>query len=373
MKVLIFGSGSYVIGDKYGPGVVLRSVMQWLKLAMLEDGTLPQILLTYTNAETLQKKQKQIVDLSNTLLPKRRSVDISLIENHVGLEQLETGEVDACFICVPDEFHAQYIDACLDCDVPVWVVKPLTGNLSQASALAAATEGRSTRVWVDYHKRFDVSNIHLKALKNKGDMGSLLTYSVDYHQPRDLPIQVFDWSDDVDVFTYIGCHYVDQIFFLFPEAKLVSLSAQPVKGEVYRKTGQFDGVMAQLKFETDSGPLIVHMNVGWFNPLGSPVKSLQVVKAQFEKGLVDLDQTRRGVSIWSDSGVTEVNPYFFSETQNFHEETVYSGYGYDSVCTFMDLVQTGEEWPGNASLPNLLSSLKTEQILNKIQAKLKAI
>lgn len=373
MKVLIFGSGSYVIGDKYGPGVVLRSVIQWLKMANFDADIRPQILLTYTNAKTHDAKQSQVTEINSSLLPKRRAVDINLIDNQEGLEQLKMGKVDACFVCVPDEFHAHYIDVCIASDAPVWVVKPLTGNLRQANVLASGVENNAARIWVDYHKRFDASNIQLKALKNKGDMGTLLTYSVDYHQPRDLPIQVFDWSDDVDVFTYIGCHYVDQIFFLFPEAKLVSLSAEPVKGEVYKETGQFDGVMAQMKFDTDGGPLVVQMNVGWFNPLGSPVKSLQVVKAQFERGLVDLDQTRRGVSIWRDNGVTEVNPYFFSETQNIYEETIYSGYGYDSVCAFMDLVHSGEKWPDNTSLPNVHSSLKTEQVLSKIQDELKAI
>ena len=324
MNILVIGSGSYVIGDIYGPGVILRSVIQWL-LQNANDET-NSISITYNSSSLLKKKQED-VDAILKELGALGSLSIEFVVSEKADELLTGGQVDACFISVPDKFHAPYIRSACSANVPVWIVKPLTGNWDETVKLVEFQKETGARTWVDYHKRFDVSNRLLKKQVEDQELGRLLAYSVDYHQPRTLPMEIFDWTADVDVFTYIGCHYVDQLFFMFPEARLVSAVAEPLMGEVHRKTGQYDGVLATLNFETDQGPIVCPMNVGWFNPIGSPTKSLQTLKVQFERGLVELDQTRRGVHIWKDDGVAEINPYFFCATPDPMGKIKYDGYG----------------------------------------------
>ena len=369
MNILIIGSGSYVIQDPFGPGVVLRSVLQWCKT---QGDKACNITLTYHSENTLGPKNKLIQDVMATLqVPSWVVVDFihtSKIES-----ALEFGNVAACFVAVPDKYHASYVELCARQQCPVWIVKPLTGNLSEAVELQSVCDQSETPVWIDYHKRFDPSNIFLKTKVHQQNLGRLLVYSVDYHQPYTLPLEVFDWTKDVDVFTYIGCHYVDQIFYLFPHAVAKFVSSSPVKGKVFAATGQFDGVLANITFEVDGHELCCPMNIGWFNPKGSPTKSLQRLKAQFEHGLVELDQTQRGVTVWDDSGVSEVNPYFFSEQLDFQGGTAVSGYGYESVKRFLDHIPHVGRTPMFGGLcPTIKEAVKTEYVLDGVRRSLEA-
>lgn len=370
MNIMIVGSGSYVLGDMYGPGVVLRSVLQWLKNAHSSNPGKASVTITYNNPDTLEAKSAEVSKIMRAMGLTETSISVYFVSDGEVPALLEKQDFSACFVSVPDKHHRTYSEICMKQDVPLWLVKPLCGNWGDTEALLKLQKRTDARVWVDYHKRFDTSNAWLKIKSNGDEMGRLLSYSVDYHQPRTLPIDVFSWTQDVDVFTYIGCHYVDQIFYLYPDAKLISAAADPLKGVVYEKTGQFDGILATLKFETKNGPLMCPMNVGWFNPEGAPTKSLQTIKAQFERGLVSLDQTRRGVHMWTDGGVSEVNPYFFGETLSLDGSTEFAGYGFESVKLFLDSVADGGAWPNRGCAPTLQEAAKTEYVLHAVQSSL---
>lgn len=374
MNILIVGSGSYVLSDIYGPGVVLRSVLQWLRKTHSRRPTGSQkasVRITYNNPQALAAKESEVAEIMDEMRIVDGLISIEFIPSDKVDFLFKNDEIDACFVSVPDKYHRVYSEMCMEQGVPLWLVKPLSGNWRDTEALVALQNKTAARVWVDYHKRFDASNAWLKIKTNNGEIGRLLSYSVDYHQPRALPLDVFSWSRDVDVFTYIGCHYVDQVFYLYPEARLLHVTAEPLKGVVYETTGQFDGVLATLKFETKDGPLVCPMNIGWFNPTGAPTKSLQTVKAQFEKGLVSLDQTRRGVNVWTDEGVSEINPYFFGETLTLDGTIEFSGYGYDSVSQFLNCSLGNETWPENGCVPSLQEAAKTEHVLHAVQQALR--
>lgn len=371
MNILIVGSGSYVIQDIYGPGVVLRSVLQWCKTQKDKAGSPHRITLTYHSLDTLSAKKKLVTEILHTLQVSAE-ISVEFIQTNEIENMLKLGEVSACFIAVPDRFHATYVKLCAAQRCPVWIVKPLTGNLEEATELLSVCNQSQTSVWVDYHKRFDPSNIFLKTKVHQQNLGQLLVYTVDYHQPYTLPLEVFDWTKEVDVFTYIGCHYVDQVFYLFPDAQARTVSATAILGKVYANTGQYDGVLANIRFDVSGRDLLCPMNIGWFNPKGSPTKSLQRVKAQFEHGLVELDQTQRGVSAWDDDGVSEVNPYFFSEHLDILGALTVSGYGYESVRQFLDIVlfkSKGADFRGAS--PAIREAYKTEVVLDGVRRSLK--
>lgn len=368
MKILIIGSGSFVFDDIYGPGVILRSVVQWCLDVQSEHKT--TITLSYNSSEKLPEKKAKAAEILNELSVLPQQVAIEFVATKDIGDVIVNGGITACFIAVPDQFHAQYTRLCIEKKCPVWIVKPLTGNLTEAEELQNLCVNQKARVWVDYHKRFDESNALLKEKLHSGVLGQALVYSVDYHQPYVLPTQVFDWSTDVDVFSYIGCHYVDQVFYLYPNAVLTSVYSRGVKGRVYSETGQFDCILANLTFQNGEHIIHVPMNVGWSNPKGSPTKSLQTLKIQCEHGLVNLDQTRRGTQIWHEEGVSEINPYFFSKSIDVFGRSRYDGYGYESVKTFLDLVRTEADWVDNRSLPTLDEAVKTERVLDAVKQSL---
>ena len=360
MKILIMGSGAYVLEDAFGPGVILRSVLAWAQ----RKSTTVDVTLSVHNAATIPAKQNRVrALLEKWCLP---NDFVKLTETPNALNQLKKDQYDAVFIAVPDKHHATYIKNAAEVDCPCWVVKPLTGNLPDLTALNNAGIA-DARLWIDYHKRLDPSNQALKDCVDTGQFGRMLSYQVDYQQPLRLPLLDFSWSKDVDPFTYIGCHYVDQIFYLFPEAVLSSVDATPLKGLVYQEINQPDMISAHLTFDIAGHVLAASMQVGWCLPNAAPLKSQQRVVAQFERGTVTLDQARRGVEVWSEDGVSLQNPYFFREYKDFDGNWMVNGYGYQSVARFLDLAKSGRSWPTAVSYPLFKEAAKTESVLEAVR------
>lgn len=330
-RIVVVGSGAYVIGDTYGPGVVLRSILAWL------DGCGRAGVVTLTartdarRAEATRGVAAAVADLGS-----RTPVSVVAADD-VG--RLLGERPLAVFVCVPDRAHQQYVEMAARAGVPAWLVKPVTGDFGTARALEASCRAHGAAVWVDYHKRFDPSNLLLRASVECAEHGRPLHYFVQYSQPRDLPMQRFAWAADVDPLTYIGCHYLDQIAFVFPGVVAERAMAIAVDGPVRQAVGgrAHDHVICEVALRYNGQPLLASLHVGWANPLGAPAKSVQRVELDCERAKILVDQTARGYQVWTDAGTREVNPYFFQRLPDpATGGATVSGYGYDSVARFLD-------------------------------------
>lgn len=354
--IVIIGSGSYVIDDNYGNGVVLRSVLQANKLNF--DNSF-YVLMFYRSEEKkklLEKKLEKIKYSDKVIIKDIKELD-SIIKSN---------KVFASFIGVPDKSHYNYIKLCLSNAIPTWIVKPVTDDLEQALSLQNIEN--SNLLWIDYHKRFDQSNMFIKKLIKENTYGSLLHYSVQYTQPYDLPMETFSWTNESNVFSYIGCHYVDQLEFLFAKnIKDFVISSIGTKGKVYREYGDkcYDSVLSTLRLNLKNNQeIICSFQVGWNDPKGTPSKSHQRVELTFENGRVIMDQKERGVEIWDENKLQHVNPYFFTEYyDSFYDETLFVGYGYDSIKYFLEFAK-GEKFSVNENLPFLNNILFSEYVLD---------
>ncbi len=365
-RVLIVGSGSYVLEDAFGPQPVLRAVLQWAKangaraaltLRTASKRAAVEAMAARAAAETGAADRLEIVALDDA-------------------PAILAARPFAVFVCVPDPAHAEWLDRAADAGVPAFVVKPLTGDRPSAERIVA----RGGDVWVDYHKRFDPSNLAIREAVLDRRYGDLLHYAVQYTQPRALPLDAFAWAAGTDVFTYIGCHYADQIDFLFPGAALERVSAVGVSGEVHaRLSGRgFDLVVAQIGARTPDGrPLLATMQVGWCDPSGSPAKSHQRVEATFARGRIIADQKARGLQSWSDGGTAEANPYFFAARRDpVTGARAFSGYGVESVARFLDFCTLPDAaraaWRVSPTLPFAARALFAERVCDAVRRSLDA-
>ena len=368
-KILIIGTGSYVIGDSYGPGVILRSVLSYFIAQKRQDLKL-DFVLNRKERELGLRKDIALVEAElgfsfNVAFIYRDDLESHLIEQNY----------DAAFISVPDLFHFKYSKLLLESQMPVWLVKPICDNLEQANELKAFAEKNNSSLWIDYHKRFDLSNLMIKKAIDEEKYGKLLSYSVQYSQPADLPLNTFKWSKDTNVFSYIGCHYVDQLEFLYAgkEIALSEISSVTSKGKVFEKIGAHDLIhcLAKLKIAS-SHELSASFMVGWCDPDGSPGKSHQRVELVFEQGRMIIDQKNRGIEIWDKKGTSQPNPYFFDKLWSAENgRYLYSGYGYDSVRLFLDYVyadeKTKKELKSRKELPWIKNCMFSENFLERFK------
>jgi len=360
--IVVVGSGAYVIGDAYGPGVVLRSLLAWLD----RRGRAGAITLT---ARTDERRAAATRGAAEAVAELGSRTPVSVVAaDDVG--RLLGERPLAVFVCVPDRAHQQYVELAARAGVPAWLVKPVTGDFATARGLEASCRAQGAAVWVDYHKRFDASNLLLRASVARAEHGRPLHYFVQYSQPRDLPMQRFAWAADVDPLTYIGCHYLDQLAFVFPGVVAERAMAIAVDGPVRQAVGgrAHDHVICEVALRYHGQPLLASLHVGWANPLGAPAKSVQRVELDCERGKTVADQTARGYQVWTDAGTREVNPYFFQCLPDpATGAATASGYGYDSVARFLDYcVATADEQRrlrASATLPWIENAVFAERVL----------
>ena len=372
--IVLVGTGAYVTHDAHGPGVVARSLAQWCARHR-ESGpwTLRVLHRSDAGAERFRNEWKTI-EAEQPGAP-----TLELVPTRAPLDRDPIRDAHAAFVCVPDESHAEWIERSLAHGVPTWVVKPLTGEGRASHFLADVASRTGVPLWVDYHKRFDVSNRMIRSAVLSGEHGAARLYSVRYSQPRDLPLDGFAWAGATDVFTYIGCHYVDQLFFAMPGLEIEEVSARGVPGPVHARHGgrAWDTVLARLDGRHRGEPVVAQLEVGWSNPLASPTKSLQIVEVAFDRGRLFMDQMRRGVEVWSDDATRIPNPWFFSRVDDPVEGgAAYQGYGWDSIRHFLDFTIAPRperaRWLANDALPWASEAARVDDVLDRVRAALDA-
>lgn len=366
--LVLVGTGAYALRDAHGPGVVARSLAQW---SADRDGDAPsRVVILHRSAAGRDRAEAEWKQIGSEI---PGAPELVLLP--IGSEAAEAAveEASALFVCVPDSAHAEWIERGLAARVPTWVVKPLTGDASRSAALSARAAREDVPLWVDYHKRFDPSNRWLRSALDSGEHGAPILVNVRYSQPRSLPLDGFAWTAETNVFSYIGCHYVDQLFFWMPGLEVEDVDAHGVGGPVLARVGHatYDTVLVRLVCRWRGRPLTAQLEVGWSNPLASPTKSLQIVEVGCERGRLFLDQTRRGFEIWGDREVALPNPYFFSR---IHDPIAgaprYCGYGYESVRTFLDFTRASRARRAallaNESLPWAGAAARVDAVLDRV-------
>lgn len=367
-SIVLVGTGAYAFADAWGPGVVARSLAQWC--ADQGGATRWEVAILYRSSAGRARAEagwKQI----RAEIPDLPEATLLGLDGDAAEAAIESAH--ALFVCVPDSAHAEYVERGIDARVPTWVVKPLSGDADSSASLVRRASRADVPVWVDYHKRFDVSNRLIRSAIETDEHGAPLLFQIRYSQPRSLPLEGFAWTAETNVFSYIGCHYVDQLFYWMPGLELESVDAHGVRGPVFDRIGHagFDTVLARLTGRFRGRPVTAQLEVGWCNPLASPTKSLQIVEVACERGRMFLDQTRRGVEVWSDDRVGVPNPYFFARLHDpVTATTRYQGYGWESVRTFLDFTLAPEperrRLRRNEGLPWIEAGARVDGVLDRV-------
>jgi len=367
-NVIIVGAGSYVLGDSFGNGVILPSLMYLQKIGKIEN--------IYIAVRSIRsKKFYSEIESYKKLLNTDYNPEVLVFKTLDEVEKIDLNK-SLAFIAIPDNFHFEVASFFVTKKVPIWIVKPLTGNFYRSQELCDLALRNNTKIWVDYHKRFDPSNLKIKEAIDSGAYGNLNFYSVQYSQPSILPLNDLKlWANDINVLQYIGCHYIDQIIFLYPDISIKRISCNGIEGTLIKNGGpKFDTIHCIIDFFTkDKKQIKFDLNVSWSDPKFAPSKSHQRVDLQFENGRIIADQKNRGMEIWSDSHYNQVNPNFFQFFKNpFTEDYSPSGYGFESIDNFIKILSnpTSKTIENSKLFPWGFNCIKTDFALSLAQKSL---
>jgi len=342
LNVVVIGSGMYVCGrgtESYG--TIIPALFEWKK----KTGKLGELYVAGRSVEGI----------------KDAKIKIGQIQGDMGtggfVRYYPEGKDDPdCFkkairaiphpacaiVAVPDNLHKKVAACAIKNGLHTLVVKPLVPTVKETLELIGLQKRKKVHCAVEFHKRHDHANLKMKDAIERGDIGDILYFIVEFSQRKSIPTKVFrKWVKSTNIFQYLGIHYLDIIYFLTKAVPVRVMATGQKRWLRAQGVDTYDSIEAVIEWRGRRGNRFVsHILTNWVDPEKTSAMSDQRIKVIGTKGRFESDQKYRGIKIVTDvSGLEEPNPYFCG-SYGPKGEVSYKGYGIDSIHQFLnDVVQ----------------------------------
>jgi predicted dehydrogenase len=207
-----------------GGGMITRIQLLPSIYQLQREGIVDQIHICESRARPLIELQQSAVlnsafpDCTFIPHPEPSSVDPDEFDSDRFKRVLkEAPRGSVAVIAVPDQFHYPILREALENDLHVCIVKPLVLEYEQAEEIGRLAYDRGLVVGVEYHKRFDRRNLLARRAYRSGSLGNFRLGQAQMIEPyyyRESNFQNWCTTQNTDMFTYVGCHYVDLVAFI---------------------------------------------------------------------------------------------------------------------------------------------------------------
>lgn len=380
VNVVVIGTGMYVCGrgtDTYG--TVLPALFESHKMSLVREihvvGRSEESLKSFSEKEKALKWLMGVSPHVSCHLQEREGVS-ALLDI---LKKIPRPAV--AIVVVPDHVHFEVVSRVIEEAIHVLVVKPLAQTVEEVKCLISMQEEAGIYGAVEFHKRFDRSNLKMKEIVDSGKIGTPLYSVVEYSQKKIIPEEIFaKWSSKTNVFSYLGVHYVDIIYFV-TRAMPVRVTATGQKTWLATKgIDTYDAIQAMVEWELpeNKGHMTSIFLTNWIDPNCMSAMSDQKIKIIGTKGRYEADQKHRGIQVITDeNGIMDINPDFSEFYLDPDGKTMsFKGYGPESIIQFINdarAIESGEiSWQQLAGMrPTFREALVSTQIIEAVSLSLK--
>ncbi|HEX5058465.1 MAG TPA: Gfo/Idh/MocA family oxidoreductase [Kofleriaceae bacterium] len=335
MKVLVVGAGMYVTGRHgTGAGTVMAALAQASRTMPIDEVLV--VARDPGNAALVTEAAARV----NQLLGSSLAFRYQVIDGDRRLDQqLSLADFACSIVVVPDHLHFRYTAELLEARVPPLVVKPLVPTVAEARKLIEIQDRTDTYAAVEFHKRWDESNLMTRRYIAENRLGPLVYAVVDYSQRIRIPTEVFKgWADRTNIFQYLGVHYVDLLYFLTGLTPLRAMAVGTRGVLTSRGVNTYDSVHAQVLWGKPGDAehrFVSLLSINWIDPNTTSALSDQKMKVICGEGRIELDQKDRGIEVVTNrDGIQHVNPYFADYLPSDSGSLDFQGYGYKSIAAF---------------------------------------
>jgi len=347
MNILLIGNGMYSTGRGTKEfGTILPAIIEWQRTC---ENPL-DLAVVGTNEEhsiLAREKYNQLSDLTGVELNIEfyPNDENKLLKSYLDIIN-SVDRPDCAIIVVPDHLHYKITKDCLMAGLHCLVVKPLVLTTNEAIDLTQIAKDKNLYGAVEYHKRWDKSNLIVKETVER-DLGEILYCLVEYSQRKSVPSEIFNqWAENSNVLNYLGIHYIDIMYFISkatPNRVMVVGQKNWLKGN--KNINTYDSIQCVIEWVGNLGNSFTQtLLLNWIDPETSTAMSDQKIKIIGTKGRVEADQKERGIRISLDnSHLDEPNPDFCKPYRNINGKFSWKGYGIDSVVTFLFDIKNIEE------------------------------
>lgn len=120
-------------------------------------------------------------------------------------------------VAMPDQLHYMVIREAIKNDQHILSVKPLVLEYKQAIEIEKEAYEKGLVIGVEYHKRLDDRALLARRQYRDGLFGEFKIGHAEMNEPyyyRYSNFQNWCTCENSDMFTYVGCHYIDQLHFI---------------------------------------------------------------------------------------------------------------------------------------------------------------
>ena len=189
--------------------------------------------------------------------------------------------------------HYEIAKECLEANIHTLIVKPLTPTYAEGLDLVNLAKKNRLYAAVEFHKRWDKSNLILRDKFKSGELGAPLNCWVEYSQRKSVPLSSFkDWASKTTILQYLGVHYIDVIRFV-TSASPKRVMAIGQKSEIVRHgIDTYDAIQSVIEWEMQDGTHFTEtILTSWVDPNNSSAVSDQKLNLLVLE--VDMRQIRR--------------------------------------------------------------------------------
>lgn len=254
----------------------------------------------------------------------------------------------AVVVAVPDHLHYGVVKEVLKQNQHVLCVKPLALKYEHAKEIEEIAEKRGLFVGVEYHKRFDRRSLIAKRSYELGHFGEFVMGEAKMIEPYYYRFSNFqNWftADATDPFVYVGCHYVDLVYFI-TGLRPVEVTVAGIKGKF--PNGKEGYLWANGRVKYENGALLsVTDGLGYPDAgAGSNEQCLTMFcEGKGKTGMIKHNDQFRGVTHSYLEGIGCAGSQFNYVSPDFYRLVPWEGegykpvgYGFDSVAATINTI-----------------------------------
>jgi D-galacturonate reductase len=280
-------------------------------------------------------------------------------------------------VAMPDQLHYNVVMEALKNNQHVLCVKPLVLKYEQAIEIEKIAHEKGLFVGIEYHKRFDRRSLIAKRSYELKQFGEFVMGEAKLIEPylyRSSNFQNWFTCDKTDPFVYIGCHYVDLVYFI-TGLKPIEVSVSGIKGKFPNGNEGYMWANGRIRFENNA-LLSVIDGLGYPDEAaGSNDQSLQMFfEGNNKTGMLKHDDQFRGVEHSYLEGIgcggshlNYVSPDFYKLVPWEGKGYKPIGYGFDSVSASVTMASMIENEV--VGLSDLDSLAKRQQMIKEVDKK----
>lgn len=255
----------------------------------------------------------------------------------------------AVIVAMPDQLHYTVVMEALKNDQHVLCVKPLVLEYKQTLEIEKLAHEKGLFVGVEYHKRFDRRSLMAKRSYELGQFGEFVMGEAKMIEPyfyRSSNFQNWFTCENTDPFVYVGCHYVDLVYFI-TGLKPVEITVSGIKGKFPNGNEGYMWANGRVRFENNA-ILSVIDGLGYPDEgAGSNEQNLQMFfDGDNKAGMLKHDDQYRGVQHSYLDGIGCAGSHFNFVSPDFYRLVPWEGkgfkpvgYGVESVCATIEMAQ----------------------------------